>query len=281
MRADYAIVGTVSNLSGTGLVLGEQSGANAEVGTDGTFAFPALFVDGQEFVVSVLTHPSGPTQLCTVIDGTGVIRASDASVSVNCVAASRVGGAVSGLSSGQLLLTNAATSLTDTLSINTNGAFSFRIPVLSGEDYEVRVSAHPTTQSCTVDSDSDLRAVATGVAGTGDRLDIQIRCEDNVIATVPNTLILDQESELVLSFNREMNPDSLSLSGGMAARAAAQWSSATLPNDTLTVSPEPDWGVRGSSDLVVAVQNIVSQQLSASFDYDVLPGPVVYLSTEV
>src|SRR2546426_619090 len=63
-----------------------------------------------------------------------------------------VGGMVSGLATGATvtLSDNGADSLT----INANGAFTFGVPLRSGNTYSVAVTTQPSTQVCTVASGS-------------------------------------------------------------------------------------------------------------------------------
>lgn len=85
----YTVGGTVTGLSGSGLVLQNNGGDKVTVsGT--TFTFPAPMQNGASYAVTVATQPSGPGQQCTVSSGTGLISSSDVtSVAVNCVAKSK------------------------------------------------------------------------------------------------------------------------------------------------------------------------------------------------
>lgn len=71
----HSIGGTVTGLSGPGLVLGNSiNGGAAEpltVSSNGTFAFPTLAPDGATWAVTVVTQPGTPAQACTVAAGTG------------------------------------------------------------------------------------------------------------------------------------------------------------------------------------------------------------------
>ncbi|MGY6554696.1 MAG: hypothetical protein ACXIUM_09255, partial [Wenzhouxiangella sp.] len=80
----FTIGGTVSGLAGTGLVLVNNDEDELAVETDGSFTFPAL-PDGSSYEVSVLDHPSNPSQLCTVDNGQGVLEGNDVTdISINC-----------------------------------------------------------------------------------------------------------------------------------------------------------------------------------------------------
>lgn len=78
-----ALGGTVSNLTGSGLVL-VNGDKRVEVTAGSTsFAFSDKVAPGQAYGVGVLTNPSGQT--CTVAGGTGIMPATDvSSVQVSC-----------------------------------------------------------------------------------------------------------------------------------------------------------------------------------------------------
>ncbi|MGA3136252.1 MAG: hypothetical protein ABSC88_09695 [Terracidiphilus sp.] len=80
----YTIGGTVSGLSGTGLVLQDDSTDNLPVITDGSFTFATPIASGGAYAISVLTQPSGPAQSCVVTDGSGTADADITSVQVAC-----------------------------------------------------------------------------------------------------------------------------------------------------------------------------------------------------
>lgn len=81
----YSIGGTVSGLSGTGLVLQNNGGNNLSVSaTQTTFTFTAPVASGGAYAVTVLTQPSSPAQTCTVTGGAGNATANVTSVQVAC-----------------------------------------------------------------------------------------------------------------------------------------------------------------------------------------------------
>jgi|HubBroStandDraft_1064217.scaffolds.fasta_scaffold00003_58 hypothetical protein len=81
----YTIGGAVQGLSGTGLVLQDNSGNNLSVGANGAFAFPTPLVSGSAYSVTVLTQPSSPAQNCMVTNGNGNASADVANVQIACV----------------------------------------------------------------------------------------------------------------------------------------------------------------------------------------------------
>jgi hypothetical protein len=71
----YVVGGTVTGLTGTGLVLTVNGVSPLNITADGSYTFPDRFVPGDNFDVGVATQPSG--QSCSVTAGSGVIANSD------------------------------------------------------------------------------------------------------------------------------------------------------------------------------------------------------------
>jgi hypothetical protein len=147
----FALRGTVTGLAGTGLVLQNNGGDDLAISADGEFSFPSPIASGASYTVTVLTQPSGPSQSCTVANGSGTIGAADVTnVAVTCATGTFViGGTVSGLAGSGLVLQNNGG---DDLAVNGNGTFQFPSALASGGAYNVTVKTHPTSpqQSCTV-----------------------------------------------------------------------------------------------------------------------------------
>jgi len=78
----YPVGGTVTGLSGIGLVLDDNGGDALPVATDGSFTFPTAIASGNTYTVSVASQPAGQT--CYIPNPTGTI-ASAAVTSVNVV----------------------------------------------------------------------------------------------------------------------------------------------------------------------------------------------------
>lgn len=82
-RASFTIGGTVSGLTGTGLVLQDNAGDDLAISADGAFVFSTAVASGETYAVTVKTHPSG--QVCTIANGAGRVDASNVtSVQVAC-----------------------------------------------------------------------------------------------------------------------------------------------------------------------------------------------------
>lgn len=71
-----SVGGNVSGLSGTGLVLQNNSGNDLSIGTSGTFTFSASVAEGSPYAVTIKTQPSSPSQTCAVGNGSGTAPGS-------------------------------------------------------------------------------------------------------------------------------------------------------------------------------------------------------------
>jgi 6-phosphogluconolactonase len=105
---EYTLGGTVTGLSGSGLVLNWNDGFNGglAVSASGLFKFSTPLPDGTAFNVRVLSQPtSSPAQYCQVANGAGTIAAANVTnVDITCASGYTVGGTVSGLVGSGLTL---------------------------------------------------------------------------------------------------------------------------------------------------------------------------------
>jgi large repetitive protein len=175
----YAIGGTASGLSGTGLTLQDNGGDDLIVNANGSFAFPTKVASGATYTVTIKTQPSSPTQTCSLGGATGTVGAADvSSVTVNCAINSYiVGGTVTGLTgTGLVIQENGGGDL----AISGSGSFAFAAPIASGQPFAVTVKTQPTSpwQTCTV----------TGGSGTITNANIsaQITCTANPYSVAVN-----------------------------------------------------------------------------------------------
>ncbi len=80
----YTIGGTVTGLTGNGLVLQNNGGDNRAISFNGSFTFSAVLVSGNAYSVTVFAHPTGQT--CAVTNGRGTVGSANINnVSVSCV----------------------------------------------------------------------------------------------------------------------------------------------------------------------------------------------------
>jgi len=158
----FTVGGNVSGLTGSGLVLSLNAGAQTvPVAANGAFTFPTALANGSAYAVTVGTQPS--SQVCSVTNGSGTISGANVTnVAVACAAAPTftVGGNVSGLGGSGLVLS--LNSGAQTLPVAANGAFAFPTALANGATYAVTVGSQPSTptQICTVANGSGTIAGA-------------------------------------------------------------------------------------------------------------------------
>ncbi len=163
--SSFTIGGTVSGLSGAGLVLQDNGGDNLSVSANGTFTFSIALPAGTNYNVTVATQPSNPVQTCSVGNSNGVAEANVTNISVTCSTVTyTIGGTLSGLSSGNVVLQDNGG---DNLTLKANGAFTFATPLAAGSTYTVTVKTQPTGESCSVSNgNGSANSNVTNVAVT-------------------------------------------------------------------------------------------------------------------
>jgi hypothetical protein len=168
----FTIGGTVTGLSGSGLVLQNNSGDNLAISANGSFTFPIPIASGSMFAITVLTQPAGPSQTCMVSGGTGTVGGGNVtSVAINCTTNRyMIGGMISGLVGTVTLQNNGG----DDLDLTSNGTFAFSTPVLSGATYVATVKTQPTepSQTCIV-------SAGAGMVTNADVTDVVVTCTTN------------------------------------------------------------------------------------------------------
>jgi hypothetical protein len=175
----FTVGGTVTGLTGTGLVLRDNGADDLAISASGAFTFKTHVASGGAYAVTVYAEPSNPTQVCTVAGGTGTATANVTMVQVSCSTDSYpVGGTLIGLaatSTGGVVLADAiGGGVTDTVAVNQNGSFTFPTKVPSGAMFAVSVKTNPTSpvQTCNV----------SGGAGTivnGPVVSVVVNCATN------------------------------------------------------------------------------------------------------
>ena len=164
----FTIGGTVSGLNtGASVTLLDNATDSLTVSTNGTFTFKTALATGAAYNVTVNTQPVGET--CTVTGASGTVASANVpNVSVSCATNTfTIGGTVSGLNTGAsvTLLDNA----TDSLTVGTNGAFTFKIALATGAAYSVTVSTQPTGQTCTITN-------GTGTVASANITNVNVSC---------------------------------------------------------------------------------------------------------
>jgi len=148
--ATYTVGGTVTGLTGAGLVLQNNGGSNLTVSAKATtFTIATAVQSGSPYSVTVLTQPAG--QNCTVSNGSGTSSANVTSVRVTCVQAYTIGGSVLGLSGTGLVLQDNGGNNLAVSSNATSYAFTFNGPIPEGgAPYTITVLSNSAGQACTV-----------------------------------------------------------------------------------------------------------------------------------
>jgi N-acetylneuraminic acid mutarotase len=170
----YTIGGTVTGLTGTGLVLQDNGGDDLTITGNTTFTFKTTIAAHQPYNVTVSASPSNPVQTCTVSGGSGTATANVTTVIITCsTGTASIGGQVVGLLGTGLTLQNNGG---DNLTIPTNGPFTFKTAIPLGTAYLVTVSVQPTSpvQTCTVTNGSGTASAAVG--------NIQITCSTGTLS---------------------------------------------------------------------------------------------------
>jgi len=183
----FTVGGTVSGLAGSGLVLQLNGGGNLIVAADGAFTFAARLATGAAYSASVLAQPTGPSQTCTVTNGSGTVGSANvAGISVSCTTNSfTIGGTVSGLFGAGLVLQNNGGN---DLAITNNGVFTFSTAILSGSTYAVTVFTQPTApaQNC-------LMTNGSGTLGATNVTNVGVNCNETfTIASLADPLAAQQ-----------------------------------------------------------------------------------------
>ena len=143
----HTISGTVVGLySGQSVTLQNNSGDNLTVSSNTSFSFTTKVGQGDTYLVTVKTQPTG--QICTPNLNSGVVTDNVSDVSIICsYTVYTVSGSVSGLSGTLVLQNNYGGDQT----LTNDGSFSFQ--VASSAKYNIRVKTQPNGK-CVVSNGS-------------------------------------------------------------------------------------------------------------------------------
>jgi hypothetical protein len=166
----YSIGGSVSGLTGQGLVLQDNGGDNLNVTVNGSFTFAKSLLSGAKYAVAVATQPTGQT--CTVTNAGGTVGSTKViNVAVTCAANATgtytVGGTVNFLPGG--VTVTLQNNGVDTLTVTANGPFTFATPIATGGTYYVTAVVNPSSVMCPVSN-------ASGTVGSANVTNIIVSC---------------------------------------------------------------------------------------------------------
>jgi hypothetical protein len=83
--------GPITGVTGTGLVLQDNLGDTVTVAAgSSTFGFSSMISNGQPYSITVITAPTSPLQSCAVINGSGIVGATQTPITVACSLASEI-----------------------------------------------------------------------------------------------------------------------------------------------------------------------------------------------
>jgi hypothetical protein len=84
----FTVSGTVSGLTGNGLVLQNNGADDKSIKANGYFTFTTAIVSGLNYAVTVKTQPNTPSQTCYVTNGSGTMGSANVTnVNINCALA--------------------------------------------------------------------------------------------------------------------------------------------------------------------------------------------------
>lgn len=243
----FTVGGTVTGLSGSGLVLQKNGADDLSIASNGSFTFATDQASGSAFSVTVRTQPTNPSQNCTVADGSGTVGGGNFhDVRVTCaISTFSVRGNVSGLLGAGLVLRNNGG---DDIGVDASGAFVFPQRIASGAGYNVTVRTQPLnpTQACSV-------ANGSGTVGNGDVTNVAVSCTTSefmvggtVTGLAGSGLVLRNNggNDLTINSNGSFNfgtsvPSGATYSVSIATQPTSPTQVCTLSNATGTVGDGP------------------------------------------
>ena len=184
----FSVGGTVSGLTGSGLVIQNNYRDSLTISSNGSFTFSSTLQNEGFYSVTVATQPS--LQTCTVSAGSGQIMLSDiSSVQIVCLNNGNtftIGGSLSQMLGGNsITLQNNGG---DNLTLSSNGNFTFPTALANNTNYSVTILTNAPTQTCVLSNSS-------GTISSANIININITCSGNangplVNGTIINTLTL-------------------------------------------------------------------------------------------
>jgi hypothetical protein len=174
-KASFPINGTVTGLVYDGLTISTNGMDLAIPSTAKTFSFPNSLSYGETFNVVIKTQPAH--QSCNTTDPlTGRETSTDTAgrttaiaIALSCgINSYNIGGAVSGLSTDGLVLTNGSAGGTVAI-VSGSTSYTFSAPVAYNVSYGVTVLTQPANAFCTVSN-------PTGIMGDATVTNINVSC---------------------------------------------------------------------------------------------------------
>ena len=258
----YSIGGSVSGLSGSGLMLQSNTGEKLATASDGSFTFNATLTSGTAYYVVVADQPGTPNQSCSITNGEGMIAAANVTdIVVTCkyktTNMDSVGGVVVGTQGTGLVLQNNGG---DDLTVGGNGPFNFKTQLPANSPYSVSVLSPPTDpyQDCIVTN-------SPGTTGGSDVGNVVVSCTVNsnpkhTISVTAHTLtgtitLLDNGRDPITIAAPGIYPFSIQIPTGSSYKVTA---SAVKGSQSESCTFQNGSGVVGDSDIDVVANCAVA-----------------------
>jgi uncharacterized repeat protein (TIGR03803 family) len=163
--ATYTVGGSISGLTASGLMLTNGGQTVSPAANATSFTFPTQVASGKPYSVTVQAQPTGET--CTVSSGSGTVGSANVTgIVVTCVDTYSVGGSISGLTAGGLILADGSQTASPAANAT---SFEFPTQLTLGTSYSVTVQTQPTGETCTVSSGS-------GTVGSANVTNVVVTC---------------------------------------------------------------------------------------------------------
>jgi hypothetical protein len=263
----YSVGGSIFGLTAGGLVLENDAGTGASTTVspaagDTNFKFTSELLSKAPYQVTVKTQPAGLT--CTVTggdDGKGggkVPSANVTSVVVTCEYT--IGGSISGLTAGSLVLHESGGA--DDFTASANGTFTFANALATGAKYQVSVATQPTGLTCTVTGGDN--GTGGGAVATANITSIAVVCAPSTVPTYTiggsisgltsgGLVLLDDGGD---NFTAAASANSFIFATALASGAKYQVSVATQPTGLTCTVTGGDNGTGGGAVATANITNI-------------------------
>jgi uncharacterized repeat protein (TIGR03803 family) len=163
--ATYTVGGSISGLTGSGLILASGGQTVSPAANATSFIFPTQLASGKSYSVMVQAQPTGET--CTVSSASGTVGSADVTgIAVACMDTYSIGGSISGLTAGGLILANGSQTVSPAANAT---SFTFSTPLASGTSYSVTIQMQPTGKTCIVSS-------GAGTVGSTNVTNVVVTC---------------------------------------------------------------------------------------------------------
>jgi len=150
----YTVSVTITGLDAGAVVLQNNSAGDLSISNDGTYTFSTPVANNTGYLVTVLSQPTSPNQICSINNASGTINGADVVVEISCaIIQYNIGVDVTGLGNGLMVsfINNA-----ETLDITSNGLFNFATALDDLSTYDVSITAQPNSANnqCNITSNN-------------------------------------------------------------------------------------------------------------------------------